>query len=112
MPGAIEDFDLIRFGGPTIPDEFTVSVGTSATVILTDDPDRLMVIMTNNDLGPIYWSTEPGVSALAGFAIGNGIATTLQVQNDGALCGRRLYGIAPAGPYTINVLILRRQRKG
>lgn len=110
--GAIDDFDHVRFGGPTIPEERSVLIMTVPTVILPDDPDRLMVILTNNDAGAVYWSTNPSMTILASFAIGSGIAATFQVQNDGALCGRRLYGIAPTGPFTINVMTLRRQHKG
>lgn len=110
--GAIEDFDRTRFGGPTVPEEVAVVIGTTATPVLKADPDRLLVIMGNNDAGPIYWSTSPRVSALEGFAVGSGIATTIMVQNDGALCGEAIWAIAPAGPYTLNVLTLRRQRRG
>lgn len=110
--GAINDFDLVRFQGPTVPVEFSVVVGVTATEILPDDPDRLMVIMSNNDAGAVYWSTSPKLAALTGFAIGSGIVTTFQVQNDGQLCGRRIWGIAPTGPFTVNVLVLRRQHLG
>lgn len=110
--GAIYEFDLIRFGGPTVPVETTVLVGTTATRILKGDPDRLAIYMTNNDVGPVYWSTLPTVSVLAGFAIGSGIVTIFQVQNDGALCGAELYAIAPAGPFTLNIVTLRRQHRG
>lgn len=110
--GAIYDFDMVRFGGPTVPVESTVVVGTAATRLLGNDPDRLAIYMTNNDAGPIYWSTKPTVAPLAGFSIGNGIVTIFQVQNDGALCGVELWGIAPAGPFTVTILVLRRQGRG
>lgn len=112
MAGAIEDFDLVRFGGPTRVEEFDVVVATSDTIILKGDPDRVLVILTNNDVGAVYWSTVPISAALSGFGIGSGLATTFQVQNDGALCGQPIHGIAPAGALTIHVLTLKRYRTG
>jgi hypothetical protein len=111
MSGAIEDFDIVRFGGPTVPDEFDVLIGVTATEIIKDDPDRLAVTITNNDGGPVYVSSKPLTSSLNGSAIGSGIALVYQVQNDGTWCGRRLYGIAPAGPFTVHVTTLRRQSR-
>lgn len=110
--GAIYDFDMIRFQGPTVPFEFSIAIATTATRIIGNDPDRLMVVMTNNDAGPIYWSTRPFASATDGFAVGSGIATLLQVQNDGALCGVELWGLAPAGPFTLHIAGIRRQSRG
>lgn len=110
--GAAYDFDILRFGGPTVPDEFSVTVGTTATPILKNDPDRLAIYMTNNSAGPVYWSTRSLLTVAESFAIGSGIVTVFQVQNDGALCTRALWAIAPAGPYVINIIILRRQSKG
>ena len=109
--GAIYEFDVVRFGGPTVPFEFSISVGVTPTRILGNDPDRLAVYMTNNDTGPVYWSLVPLTAALNGFAIGSGIVTIFQVQNDGALCGNEIYAIAPAGPFTIHVAGLRRQSR-
>jgi hypothetical protein len=112
MPGAIEDFDRVRFGGPTISDEATVTVATTPTRILRNDPDRLAIYMTNNNAMDVFWSTLPDVDAIGGFAIGDGIVTVFQVQNDGALCGRELWAVAPAGPADIQILTLRRQSRG
>lgn len=109
--GAVHDFDIVRFGGPTVPSEFDIVVGVTATRVLFNDPDRLQVILTNNDAGPVYWSTKPLSSPLSGFAIGSGIATLLMVQNDGAWCSSDIWAIAPAGPFTIHVGLLRRQSR-
>lgn len=112
MPGAIEDFDNIRFGGPTVPDEFTVEVTVSPVRVLKNDPDRLMVVATNNNVPEVYWSTLPDVNAIDGFAIGNGIVLQLIVQNDGALCGKDIWMMSPGGPVDVQIIILRRQRRG
>lgn len=110
--GAIYDFDIVRFGGPTIASEASVLVDPAGTRILANDPDRILIIMTNNDAGPIYWSTLSTVDPLRAFAIGNGIATTFMVQNDGALCGVEMWAFAPAGPYRLNIVQVRRQSRG
>lgn len=112
MAGAIEDFDRVRFGGPTVVDEFTANVTVAPIRILKNDPDRLAVYITNNNVGTVLISTLPTPTATAGFAVGNGIAIVFQVQNDGALCGRELWATAPAGAVDVQVLTLRRQSRG
>lgn len=112
MPGAIEEFDLVRFGGPTIPVEENVAVGTTATQLVKDDPDRLSLTVTNNGANPMYWSTSPSLSVTAAQIVGQGQTFVLQVQNDGRLTGSRLWIMSPAGAGTANVLALRRQHPG
>lgn len=112
MPGAIYDFDLVRFQGPTVPQEFAVDIGLTATQILSNDPDRLSVTITNLGLNPMYWSTNPKMTVTAAQLLGAGQTFVLQVQNDGALCGVALYGMMPAGIGTVNYLGLRRQSRG
>lgn len=107
--GAINDFDLIRFGGPTVASEFSVNVGVSATRILKNDPDRLSITMTNLGANPLYWSINSNPSAAAGQLLGAGQTVVIQVQNDGETCGRDVWGAMPAGAGDVNVLILRRQ---
>lgn len=108
MPGtgAIYDFDVIRFGGPTEPIESTVTVQTTKTRLLKNNPDRVAIYMTNNNASEVFWSLKSDLTIVTGFAIGNGIVTIFQVQNDGALCGRELWGIAPAGPVDIEIIEL------
>lgn len=112
MPGAIEEFDLIRFGGPTVPEEFAVNVGTGVTIIVANDPDRLSVTLTNLGLNPMYWSTRPNLTINSAQLLGAGQTVVLQVQNDGRICGVALYGMMPAGAGIVNYLGLRRQSRG
>lgn len=110
--GAIYDFDMLRFGGPTVPQEIAADVGMVPVRILTADPDRLAIYMTNNNVPTVYWSTRPQTAGYLGFAIGNGIVTVFQVQNDGALCGQDIWAVCPSGTVGISILTLRRQRRG
>lgn len=112
MAGAIRDFDQIRFQGPTVPQEFAVNVGVTATTLVENDPDRLSVTITNLGLNPMYWSTIPGLTINAAQLLGAGQTLVLQVQNDGAICGVKLYGMMPAGAGAVNILNLRRQSHG
>lgn len=112
MPGAIEEFDLVRFGGPTIPVESNVAVGLTATELISDDPDRLSVTVTNTGAFEMRWSTSPRLTLAASQILGVGQTFVLQVQNDGRLTGYRLWIMSPGGAGTANVLILRRQHPG
>lgn len=110
--GAIEDFDRVRFQGPTVPEEFSVAVGLTATRLVRGDPDRLSVTITNLGANPMYWSTLPTLTVNSAQLLGAGQTFVLQVQNDGALCGNELFGMMPAGAGTVNYLGLRRQKRG
>lgn len=113
MPdGAIYDFDLVRFQGPTVPQEFSVNIAATATRAVKYDPDRIAVTITNTGGFEMRWSTLSGVSLAASQILGVGQTVVLQVQNDGAICGSELWFMSPGGAGTINVLALRRQRKG
>lgn len=111
--GAIEDFDLIRFGGPTLKEETGVDVtSASGQRILTADPDRLAIYITNNYPDTVYISTKPITDPNFSFAIGDGIVVAFQVQNDGAIVGSEFYAICPTGIAGVNILTLRRYRRG
>lgn len=109
--GAIQDFDEIRFGGPTVPDESVVAVGTTPTRVLKNDPDRLSITMTNISLNELRWSIRSNVAATEGQILGAGQTVVLQVQNDGATCGVDLWALFPAGAGNVNILTLRRQSR-
>ena len=110
--GAIYDFDLIRFQGPTVAEETGEDVTSTATRILTNDPDRLAIYITNNYPDTVYISTKHITDPQFAFAIGDGIVVSFQVQNDGAIVGSEFWAVCPTGIAGVNILILRRQRRG
>lgn len=91
--GAVEDFDWVRFGGPTRATERRISV-TAATRILVNNPDRVMVIITNNGPDRLDWSLESNIANTVVQQLGAGMQEVFQVQTDGALCSHEIWGLA------------------
>lgn len=110
--GAIEDFDLVRFGGPTKTAESGVQVPTTSQQIVQANPDRVLLILTNNGPNTIRWSTKSDLTATRSQQLANAQTMTLQVQDDGALTGSALWGFADAAASELNILEVIRQRKG
>jgi hypothetical protein len=104
--GAIEEFDNVRFGGPTRVDEFDVAVDAVGTDILKNNPDRVMVIITNNGPDSLYWTTTGRAAFPNVNQLGTGQQEVFQVQNDGALCGVRIFGVASVAAAAVHVLAL------
>lgn len=107
--GAIEQFDIIRFGGPTRVAESSFDVGETAR-ILRNNPDRVMVIISNNGPDALYWSTQSDAAFPAVQQLGTGQQMVFQVQNDGALCGVEIWATASVAQCLVNVLELIRDR--
>lgn len=108
--GAIYDFDVVRFGGPTDVREVDVSVNTTPIELLPDNPDRVEVIIQNQGGNTITWSLQGTVTTTTGTNLAAGQMIVFQVQNDGALCGRRLWAIAAAGPNAVHITYVYRIR--
>lgn len=107
--GAVEDFEYVRFGGPTLPTESYFNV-TAAVRILRNNPDRVMVIITNNGPDALYWSlngnpTFPNVQQL-----GSGQQEVFQVQNDGSLCSHEIWATTANAQSQISVIEVVRQK--
>lgn len=104
--GAIEDFDRARFGGPTRFKETQAAVGLSADRFVAANPDRVMLIVTNNGPDDLTWATQNGFAAGTRNLLGNGQTLVFQVQNDGALTGAMLSGVAPTVGCALNLVEL------
>lgn len=112
-PGAIEDFDLVRFQGPTVPQEFPRTIdNVIPTRIVTNDPDRLELYLTNNSTNVLRWSINSNLSATNSQQLGSGQTLLIQVQNDGGLTGVELWGLMDTAPGNVQVLLVRRQQRG
>lgn len=108
--GAIEAFDIIRFGGPTVARQTSVTVTAAGVRVLPNDPDRVMVILTNNGPDTVTWSINGVPVAGTAQLIGVSQTMVLQVQNDGALCGVEINAIVPINNTVLSVLTVKRQR--
>lgn len=106
--GAVEDFDYVRFGGPTIASERHLTV-TTAQRIIVNNPDRIMVIITNNGPDSLIWSLDGNPVALTAQQLGIGQQEVFQVQNDGALCSHEIWAIASPTTCVLSIIEVTRQ---
>jgi hypothetical protein len=104
--GAVEEFDFVRFGGPTRPIEPHVSVNGPNIQIVGNNPDRVMLILTNNGPDVLYWSTRNNAAFPSVQQLGAGLQEVFQVQNDGALCASQIIGTTSLALCEVNILEL------
>ena len=97
--GAALQFAEAQFGGPVAEEDAGVSVGTTATQIVAENPDGVVLAIVNNGSVPMWVSPNNKVSDTNGIQIAqNGGSMTLKPRDDGTLPARAWYGIAPSGP--------------
>lgn len=107
--GAVEEFEYVRFGGPTRTSETHVTV-TTAVRILKANPDRVCVIITNNGPDTLYWSFKgnpifPNVQQL-----GSAQQEVFQVQNDGSMCSAEVWAVSAVATSDVNIVEVIRQK--
>lgn len=102
--GAVEEFDFVRFGGPTRVVESHVSVSAANTPIVAGNPDRVMLIITNNGPDVLYWNTKANLSYPNVQQLGSGLQEVFQVQNDGALCASPIWGATAVALSEVQIL--------
>lgn len=110
--GAIEEFDTVRFGGPTDTRESQFTVTTSVAQAVRANPDRVELILTNNGPDVIHWGTDGKVTVGTRLQLGVGQQEVFQVANDGALTGRALFMLVPVNPSALSILEVYRVRRG
>lgn len=112
LGSAIEEFDSVRFGGPTQEREYPATVTSLVTRPIGDNPDRVELIITNNGPDQVTWSTSAFQTAGTRHLIGVGQTLVFHVSLDGVLCGRNLYMAVPVNATAINVTEVTRARRG
>lgn len=110
--GAVAQFDNVRFGGPTRPQETHVAVTTVNATIVSANPDRVMLMLTNNGPDILWWSTKMNQTDPNVFKLGVGQMLVFQVQDDGAVCASQIIGAPSIAQCEIQVLELIRDREG
>lgn len=108
--GAIEDFDRARFGGPTRVRETQFTVSTDVRRFVGPNPDRVMLIVTNNGPDALTWATQSFTTAGTRNLLANGQVIVFQVQNDGALTGSELWGLIAVTDSSLNIVEVIRVR--
>lgn len=109
--GAVEEFDSIRFGGPTVVAESAMVVTTQVRIVV-NNPDRVETVIQNNGPDVLYWSfnSNPTFPAVKSLAVGQQMV--FQVQNDGAMCAAAIWGVSANVSSALSITELIRQRRG
>lgn len=105
--GALKDFVAKKFGRSTraITNPVTDTCGTTATVLLQNNPDRLAAIIINLGATAMYVAWDRDVSASHGIlVVSGGGSLTLIADEDGELVGYELYGVAITNPVDVFVM--------
>lgn len=110
--GAIEEFDTVRFGGPTTPKESQVTVTATVAQAVKANPDRVELIITNNGPDTITWGLDGKLVAGQRQQLGSGQQEVFQVANDGALTGAAIWMVVPVNATILAILEVIRVRRG
>lgn len=102
--GAIEEFDSVRFGGPTRSEETYVVIDSTNDIVVGANPDRVLLLIQNNGTDTLYWSTKPNRTQVQSFSLGSTQQLVFQVQDDGALTGAQIYGQPNLGTCNVTVM--------
>lgn len=103
--GAALQSVIERFGGRVIERESRPLVGTTATAIVSNNPDRLALIVINESANDFAFGLTPQVTATTGIRLGaNGGMVSMDVIEDLTLPAREWYGVASAAGSQIYVL--------
>jgi len=95
--GALSEFLEREFGYALRSKDSAPAVGTSATKIVNNNPDRLELIISNPTANIVYIALNSGVALARGILVPpDGGSVTFTAREDGDLVGREWWGIASA----------------
>lgn len=101
---ALSRYVEAKFGVKTmaVPNPVTASCGTTATVLLQNNPDRLAYTVVNLGATAMYVAWDRAVSATHGVYVApNGGSVSFSAEEDGELVGYELLGVAITTPVDI-----------
>jgi hypothetical protein len=110
--GAIEEFDTVRFGGPTQARESQATITAVVSYAVRANPDRVELILTNNGPDAIHWGLDGKVAVGTRNQLGVGQQEVFQVANDGALTGAGLFMVTPLNASALNIVEVIRVKRG
>lgn len=107
--GAAQSYIEGVYGGPTEEQDSGASVGTTATKLLGNDPERLAVTFINLGSEPVYLMYDDAVSTTRGIVLTtNGGGVSLNVRDDQTLPTREWWALTSTGSSDMVVISTRR----
>ena len=109
LQGAAAEYLRTRFKGELTELEATVLIGTSVGTVIDSDPDRLGLLVMNLSSNVVYIGIENNVSATNGIRLSaSGGSISFNVEDDGMILTRTIYGIATGAGSSVYILSLSR----
>ncbi len=91
----LEALSYGRFGGKTFAQESKVVLGTTTSVMLRNDPNRLFWSMVNEGINDVHLSFDPTINTGSGWLVpANGGVITMFWEEDGESVGYTVYAYA------------------
>lgn len=107
--GAALQFAIQELGGVVNEQVSSVQVGTTATVVLAGNGDRVVLGFINPSANNVFIWLDSTVSSTNGILLSaNGGSATFTVRDDFSLPARAWYAIAIGGSVNISIIELER----
>lgn len=100
----LEALSYKRFGGRTTYTERTVTLSTSVTRILANNPNRIFWSIINEDTNDFRFNNDPVISAADGWLVPSaGGVVIFSWEDEGEVTGYEVYARAVAGTCYIRI---------
>lgn len=94
-----------RFGGDTTARETVISVDTSRTRLVPNNPNRFRWMLINEGGNDVRVSIDPNLTASSGWLLpANGGVLEMNWWDDGSVVGAELFGFASGAASNVRVL--------
>lgn len=104
MTSPLEELTVRWFGRRTTVVERVVTVDTTVSQILRNDPNRYFIALINEGSADCRVSTSPTITTSSGWLLpANGGVMVFDWQTDGEAVGYAVYAVAAAGSATIRL---------
>lgn len=94
-PSPLEELVIRELGGRTFIREQVISVATTRTSIMPNNPNRLAWSIENESVNDMRFTTDPGITSTSGWLLSsNGGYGSMIYLEDGEATGQEVYAIA------------------
>lgn len=100
----LEALSLNRFGGRTYGQEKVISVTTTRTLVIPNNPNRLFWAMINEGANDVRVTNDPNVTASSGWVLAaSGGVISMYWEEDGEAVGYEVFALTSAGASNVRV---------
>lgn len=108
-PSSVVSFVEGEFGGPTEDVDEVVTVTSTASRLVKNDPERLELMIFNQSPTDIYIGLTPEVTSINGILIkGNGGGVIMNIREDMTLQSRAWFAVTVSGTADVYIVTTKR----